>query len=173
MVTILFFTRNQAGLLARSLAPLVHDAVEGHLSEVIVIDAGSTDATSAIAEAAGCRGVAFGTPLRDIVSNARADWLLVLEPGARLVDGWHNQVMDHVMRPEAAAATFRPSRTGGWFARLFRPLTARRGPLARGLLISKRQALANLPAGAIAADDLIRGLAVRPLQAEIELRPQP
>ena len=171
MVTILFFTRDSAHLLARSLSPLVHDAVEGHVAEVIVVDAGSSDSTAAIAEGAGCTAVPFGTPLRDIVSSARADWLVVLEPGARLADGWHGAVMDHIMHPESAAATFRPERSGSWLSRLVRPATARRGALARGLVISKRQALANLSPEARGPEELIRGLAARPLEAEIEMAP--
>lgn len=172
MVTILFFTHNQAHALARSLAPLVHDAIEGHVAEVIVVDVGSDDATAAITDAAGCNTVAAGTPLRDIVANARAEWLIVLEPGARLAEGWHGAVMDHVMQAGSAAARFRPLRRGNWFKRLFRPVTAKRGPLANGLVISKAQALANLSASAAKGEDLVRGLALKSLEAEIELAPQ-
>lgn len=172
MVTILFFTHNQAILLARSLAPLVHDAIEGHVAEVVVIDAGSTDSTASITDAAGCTVVAAGSPLRGVVEAARADWLMVLEPGARLADGWHGAVMDHIMRPDAAAAKFKPKTSGNWFTRIFRPVTAGRGPLAPGLLISRRQALSNLSAEAAGAEDLVRGLAVKPLEAEIEMAPK-
>ena len=172
MITFLFFTHNQAHALARSLAPLVHDAIEGHVAEVIVVDAGSTDSTPAIAEGAGCTSVAAGTPLRDIVRDARADWLIVLEPGARLDDGWHGAVMDHILHPGSAAARFKPQRKGNWFERWFRPATAKRGPLARGLVISKRQALANLSESAVKAEDLVRGLALTPLDAEIEMAPK-
>lgn len=172
MVTILFFTHNQAVLLARSLAPLVHDAVEGHVAEVIVIDTQSTDSISAITDAAGCTVVDAGTPLRDVISAARADWLMVLEPGARLADGWHGAVMDHIMHPESAAARFQHRKNGNWFTRLFRPETAGRGPLARGLVISRAQALASLSEEAVTAEALIRGLALKPLSAEIEMAPK-
>lgn len=172
MVTILFFTHNQAHGLARSLAPLVHDAIEGHIAEVIVVDADSDDSTSMIAEGAGCNSVAAGTPLREIVERARADWLIVLEPGARLGDGWHGAVMDHIMHPGSAAARFRPLRKGNWFERWFRPATARRGPLSRGLVISRNQALANLSDSAVRAEDIVRGLALKPLDAEIEMAPK-
>ena len=173
MVTILFFTHNQAHLLAHSLAPLVHDAIEGHISEVIVVDAASTDSTASIADAAGCNAVEAGTPLRDIISGVRADWLIVIEPGARLADGWNGAVMDHIMRPDASAACFTPAKTGNWLSRVFFPITGRRGPLSRGLLISKTQALANLADGAVNAEDLVRGLALRPLKSEIAMPPKP
>ncbi|WP_370321069.1 glycosyltransferase [Oricola sp.] len=172
MITFLFFTHNQAHALARSLAPLVHDAIEGHVAEVIVVDSGSTDSTPAIAEGAGCTSVNAGTLLRDIVKDTRADWLIVLEPGARLDDGWHGAVMDHIMHPGSAAARFKPQRKGNWFEQWFRPAIAKRGPLARGLVISKRQALANLSETAVGAEDLVRGLALAPLDAEIEMAPK-
>lgn len=173
MVTFLFFTRNDSAALAHSLVPLVHDAVEGHVSEVLVADSGSTDSTADLADAAGCRMVQLPeTTLRDAVAGARAEWIVVLEPGARLAEGWHNAVMDHVMRPESAAACFRPARKGGWFARVFRSVTARRGPLARGLVISRAQALANLSANARSGEDLIRGLALKVLDVEIEPAPK-
>ena len=172
MITFLFFTHNQAHALARSLAPLGHDAIEGHVAEVIVVDSGSTDSTPAIAEGAGCTSVNAGTLLRDIVKDTRADWLIVLEPGARLDDGWHGAVMDHIMHPGSAAARFKPQRKGNWFERWFRPAIAKRGALARGLVISKRQALANLSETAVGAEDLVRGLALTPLDAEIEMAPK-
>jgi glycosyltransferase involved in cell wall biosynthesis len=172
MVSILFFTHNQAVALARSLAPLVHDAVEGHIAEVIIVDDSSTDTTAAIADASGCTLAKTGErPLRAVMKEARADWFVVLEPGARLKEGWHEEVMDHIMRAEAAAATFRRERTGNWLSRIFRPVTERRGPLASGLVISKAQALANLSANAKSGEDLVRGLALRVLDAEIEMAP--
>lgn len=172
MVTFLFFTHNQDHVLARSLAPLVHDAIEGHIAEVIVVDDQSTDSTAAIAEGAGCRSVPAGTPLRELVAKARADWLIVLEPGARLDDGWHAAVLDHIMQPGAAAARFKQQRKGNWFERWFRPMVAKRGPLACGLVISRRQALANLSENAVRAEDFVRGLALSPLDAEIEMAPK-
>jgi glycosyltransferase involved in cell wall biosynthesis len=173
MVTILFFTQNDAVALARSLAPLVHDAIEGHLAEVLIADSGSTDSTADIADASGCNLEQIADKrLKDILAGARADWLVVLQPGARLGEGWHGAVMDHIMHPDGAAARFRPRRIGNWFSRIFRPATARRGPLARGLVISKRQALANLSADAKSGEDLIRGLALQVLDAEIEMAPR-
>lgn len=173
MITVLFFTRDEAALLARSLQPLVHDAVEGHITKVVVIDAGSTDSTSKVADSAGCDFErADGRPLREIFADSRSDWFLVLEPGARLAEDWYGPVMDHVMGPAPSAACFRPERRGSWLKRIFFPPTAKRGPLARGLLISKAQALANLSASARTGEDLVRGLALRQLDAEIEMRPK-
>lgn len=173
MVTILFFTQNDAAALARSLAPLVHDAVEGHLAEVLIADNGSTNSTADIADASGCNMEQLAEkPLREILAGARADWFVVLYPGARLKEGWHGAVMDHIMHPASAAARFRPHLSGNWLSRLFRPASVRRGPLARGLVISKRQALANLPKNANSGEDLIRGLALKTLDAEIDMAPK-
>jgi glycosyltransferase involved in cell wall biosynthesis len=170
MVTVLFFTRNNAAALARSLAPLVHDAVEGHISEVIVFDDASDDASADIADASGCTVVRAGeNSLRETVVAARADWLVVLEPGARLKHGWYDAVVEHAMRPDSAAGCFRPYTSGNWVSRILFPVTARKGPLSRGLVISKAQALANLSGEAVSGEDLIRGLALKPLKADIEM----
>lgn len=173
MITVLFFTLDDAAGLARSLAPLVHDAIEGRIAEVLVADGGSTDATAGIADASGCNLVQLAdTSLEEILSGARADWLVVLEPGARLREGWHGAVMDHIMNPGSAAARFRPHREGSWLSRIFRPAVVRRGPLARGLVISRRQALANLSPDARSGEDLVRGLALKVLDAEIDPAPK-
>ncbi len=54
MISLLFFTQDDAPALARSLLPLVHEAVEGNVSEVIVSDGGSGHETADVADAAGC-----------------------------------------------------------------------------------------------------------------------
>jgi hypothetical protein len=169
MVAFLFFTKDNCSALARSLGPLVHDAIDGHVTQVIVVDADSGDATQEIADATGCDFHHAGkSALRDIVADARADWLIVMEPGARLRSGWFDGVMDHVMRGESAAARFAYRPAGSWFGRVFRPSKIRSGPLSRGLLISKAQALANLGPNAKTGEDMARGLAMRQLNAEIE-----
>ena len=138
MLTVVIETSNQAEALARTLSSLVGGAVEGIVREVLVHDLGSTDGTERVAEHAGCRIVTRGA-LREGLGRAKGDWLLFLEPGARLADGWIDAVRDHV-ETGRGPARFTPS-TGLWR----RLLTGT--PLAAGLLIARSQALDRLAAG--------------------------
>ena len=63
---------------------MVAGAAAGIVREVIVADAGSRDATAAIADGAGCRVSAErrGARLKAGAAAARAPWLLFLRPAA-------------------------------------------------------------------------------------------
>lgn len=163
MLSVLMETRNSEEGLARTLASLVSGAVEGVVREVIVCDLGSTDGTRAVADQAGCRWILDGG-LAKGMAIAKSDWLLLLEPGARLVDGWIESTSHHVTGATRMAARFSRARTGRppFLARIF---SHRRG-LAEGLLITKRQAL-SLSASAKDGEGIARGLATRRLAAEI------
>ena len=92
MISVVIPTRDDEADLPRALAPLVRAAVEGLVREVIVVDAGSQDATLEIADDAGCRILRLAAE-RDArlsagVVQARSDWLLLLEPSAWLPEGW-------------------------------------------------------------------------------------
>lgn len=160
MLTVLFETRSHEEALARSLAALVPAAVEGFVREVIVCDRGSTDHTRYVAEHAGCHFLADGGIAAGI-RQAKADWLLFLEPGARPAEGWTEAVALHAAR-QSMAARFSRARAdrAPFLARVF---SASR-PLAEGLLITKRQALATSGKD---AEAIARGLATRRLPAEI------
>ena len=54
MISVLIETQNSDEALARTLGGLVGGAVEGILSDVIIIDQGSVDQTHRVADAAGC-----------------------------------------------------------------------------------------------------------------------
>ena len=148
--------------LARTLASLISAAVEGVVRDVIVCDAGSTDQTHRVAEHAGCNYIATGGVAAGI-RQAKGDWLLLLEPGARLVDGWTESVLAHTARMTMPA---RFSRARGsrvpFLSRAFSRPTA----LAEGLVITKRQATA-LSRNAESAEAIARGLATRKLDGEI------
>ncbi|MBZ3691463.1 glycosyl transferase family 2 [Phyllobacterium calauticae] len=162
MISVLIETRNADEPLARTLGGLVGGAVEGVLSDVIVIDHGSTDQTHRVADAAGCIFLQDQT-LIDGLRRARSDWILFIEPGARLIDGWIEAVSLHVERMQGPACFTRShAHRKPFFARVFAP----GNPLANGLLISKRQAMALSAPGKSAAD-LARGLAMKRLRAEI------
>jgi glycosyltransferase involved in cell wall biosynthesis len=140
MLTVLIETHNDEEGLARTLGSLVAGSVEGVVREVLVYDRASTDQTVLVADHAGCDVIGEGE-LQSALRHARGDWLLLLEPGARLTDGWTEAVMLHVTTM-TMPAHFSRSRIGQprFLARLF----SSRRPLADGLLVSKRQALALL-----------------------------
>jgi glycosyltransferase involved in cell wall biosynthesis len=162
MLSVLIETRNDEERLARTLATLIGGVVEGLIRDVIVCDNGSSDQTHRIADQTGCNYVTEGGIAAGIRA-AKGDWLLIIEPGARLSDGWMNAVIDHIgalpgpARFSPARATRQP---------LLRRVFSKNRPLADGLLITKRQALA-LSAKAENAQAMARGLSRRRLPAEI------
>ncbi len=162
MLTVLIETKNDEEGLARTLASLIGGAVEGIVREVIVCDRGSTDQTHYVAEHAGCTYLATGGIAAGI-RQAKGEWLLLLEPGARLSEDWSDSVVMHVAKSPMPA---RFSRAKGsrrpFFARAF----SRPRALAEGLVITKRQAT-SLSRTATSAEAIARGLASRRLEGEI------
>jgi len=166
MLSVLIETRDDERRLARTLASLVGAAVEGVVREVLVCDRGSTDATAAVADQAGCVFLA-NVDIAAGIDRAKGDWLLVLEPGARLHDAWTASVMDHVATATLPACFSRSrEKRAPFLSRLLRS----RSPLADGLLITRRQARALARPGCDAGL-LARGLAMRRLRAEISPAP--
>ncbi|MDI6026690.1 glycosyltransferase [Corticibacterium sp. UT-5YL-CI-8] len=166
MLSVVIETKNDEEALARTLASLVGGAVEGIVREVIVCDIGSTDQTQRVADHAGCHYVGQGGVAAGI-RQARCEWILLLEPGARLVDGWTDEVLAHTGR-QTIAARFSQAKASRapFLSRLF----GRRRPLTEGLVISKHQA-ASLAGKASGAEALARGVATKRLDAEIWVAP--
>ncbi|MEW9807494.1 glycosyltransferase family 2 protein [Mesorhizobium sp. ZMM04-5] len=165
MLTVVIETKDDEEGLARTLASLVPGAVEGVVREVIVCDVGSTDQTHYVAEHAGCNYVAGGAA--DGIAKARGEWLLLLEPGARLLEGWADSVIAHAARM-TMPARFSRSRASRqpFLSRAFSRPTA----LAEGLVITRRQATA-LCKSAKTAEAIARGLATKRLDGEIVVAP--
>ncbi len=165
MLTVVIETHNDEEGLARTLSSLVPGSVEGVIREVIVHDRGSTDHTTTVADHAGCRLVRDGD-LASALQRAKGDWLLLLEPGARLVEGWTEAAIMH-MTDVAGPARFTRSRFHRMtlMGRLF--CTAR--PLAEGLLIARRQATDLLGGPNLGS---LRRVRARRLAAEIVPSPK-
>ena len=162
MLTIIMECRDNEAELAQTLSALVSGAVEGIVRDVIVLDHGSRDGSSKVADAAGCRFLTEWD-ITEVLRSAPGDWLLLLEPGARPMTGWVDAIVDHV------AIDPNPARFSG--ARSYRrPFLQRLGrktpPLERAYLVSKRQAIAAARAG-MALSDIARGGKARDLGAEI------
>lgn len=162
MLTVLIETKNDDEGLARTLSSLVPAAVEGIVRDVIVCDHGSTDQTHRVAEHAGCGFVTEGG-LSAALRQAKGEWLLLLEPGARLSEGWSEAVVAHVSR-QSIPARFTRSRSDRrpFFSRILSSPTA----LSEGLVIRKGQAV-SLSRTAHSAEALARSLASKRLKAEI------
>lgn len=117
MISVVVATLNSETDLPHTLAPLVAAAVDGLVREVVTADGGSTDLTLAIADDAGARIVKGA--LSEGVAAAKSEWLLILEPGMRLAEGWERLVSTHMAKQPNRAGTFRLGwlRKGGLLVR--------------------------------------------------------
>jgi len=133
VISVIIPTLDDEAMLGRALHPLVPAAVAGLVREVIVADAGSTDASLEIADDAGCR-ILTGLPpgegrARAAASVASSDWLMILDPSAQLLSGWESAVRGHIERGRGQAAfipivdpretSFSPRALAAWSKRLF------------------------------------------------------
>ncbi|MCJ8508332.1 glycosyl transferase [Rhizobium lemnae] len=152
MLTVLMECHDQESELAQTLSVLVAGAVEGLVSDVAVLDHGSTDASARVADAAGCK---FYTQwdLKNVLQEVRGEWLLLLEPGARPQIGWIDEVAEHISLTRHPAR-FTASRN--YRRPLMQRLFSKDPPLAQGLLIQKSVASAK-GARATRLADLVEG----------------
>jgi glycosyltransferase involved in cell wall biosynthesis len=115
MISVVIPTRDAGRSLPRCFDSLITAAVRGVVREVIVADGGSSDATLAIADAAGAHIVQAGPQRGSLLAAgaqaARGDWLLFLHPETALEPGWEVEVESflhqaQLERPRAAAFRF-------------------------------------------------------------------
>lgn len=114
MISVIIPTANAGCLLPRCFDSLIPAAARGVVREVIVADAGSSDATLAIADAAGAHVVHAGKgrslQLSQGAGAAKSDWLLFLRPETALEPGWEVEAqsfMDQALMERPRAAVFR------------------------------------------------------------------
>ena len=162
MLTVLLECKDNEPELAYTLAVLVSGAVDGLVSDVIVLDHGSSDGSARVADAAGCKFVQTWD-LPDVLKVARGDWVLILEPGARPQPGWIEEVAEYAAIGKLPAR-FSPARN---FRRpFFKRLLTRSGQLEHGYLISKRQAVSLADPGRDLSS-LFKGSGAKRLRAEL------
>src|SRR6516164_7843892 len=108
MISVIIPTLNAARLLRPTFQSVFEAAMEGLVSEVIVSDCGSTDATLEIADAAGATVIEAGRGQRRLagVLAASKPWLLFLEPGQAIEKGWEDEVSSFIAKGESRAAAF-------------------------------------------------------------------
>ncbi|ASY61906.1 Glycosyltransferase [Sinorhizobium sojae CCBAU 05684] len=138
MLTIIMETRDSEAELAQTLSALVTGAVEGLVSDVIILDHGSKDGSMHVADAAGCR-FCLDWDLVDVLRSARGEWLMLLEPGARPLGRWVDELLEYVSLNKAPAR-FSPSRVHK--RPLLSRLSRRAPPLEAGFLMRKLDAVA-------------------------------
>ncbi|MEO0613797.1 MAG: TIGR04283 family arsenosugar biosynthesis glycosyltransferase [Pseudomonadota bacterium] len=99
-LSVIIPTLNAEAGLPACLESLVPGAVDGLIREVIISDAGSSDATATIVEALGARLVhgARGRGVQMITgaTSARGTWLLFLHADTSLAPGWVSDVRRHL-----------------------------------------------------------------------------
>ena len=168
MLTVLIEAADDAPALGGTLTSLVSGAVDGLVREVVVLDAGLDAATRRVADHAGCR-IADAADLVSVVSNAKGDWLLLVETGARLTPDWIESVHEHLAAAEGGTRTPRAARFSrtardrpGFFARLGGRGTA----LAEALVLPKAQAVGLAKAGR-SLEAMAKGVASTRLEATI------
>lgn len=162
MLTVIMECRNNEPELAQTLSALVAGAVEGLVRDVIVLDHGSNDGSSTVADAAGCTFLP-NWDMPDVLLSARGEWLLLLEPGARPLSGWIEVVAEYVAT-NRGPARFAGSRNHR--RPLHQRLLKRRAPLEHGLLLSRQQA-STLARSGVGLEEIAAGAAARQLAAEI------
>lgn len=162
MLTVILECHDQESELAQTLAVLVAGAVEGLVSDVAVLDRGSTDASARVADAAGCK---FYTEwdLAGVLRDVRGEWLMLLEAGARPQIGWVDEIAEHISMGNQVAR-FSPSRN--YRRSLLQRLFKRDAPLSHGLLIRKSDALSRASGSAQLAD-IAKGMRPNRLISEI------
>ncbi len=116
MLSIIIPTLNAAKELPETFNSLMPALIDGMISEVIIVDGGSTDETLKIAEISGATIIKSensstepdantaikgrGPQLRAGGDAAKKDWLLFLHADTLLEEGWHEEVRDFITNAE-------------------------------------------------------------------------
>lgn len=162
MLTVVLECQDQEPELAQTLSVLVAGAVEGLVSDVVVLDHGSRDGTSRVADAAGCR---FHSQwdIKDVLRSARGEWLLFVEAGARPQTGWIDEIAEYVALNKVPAR-FTASR--GYKRPFFQRVGRSLPPLELGLLLPKKHAIAAARSG-MRLSEFAKGQKLRKLSSEL------
>jgi rSAM/selenodomain-associated transferase 2 len=118
MISVIIATQNSERTLPATLSALVPSAVDGIVRQVIVVDGGSTDQTTTIADLAGADVISTapgrGGQLAHGAARARFPWLLFLNADTVLNEGWERSAVAFMRRIDcgersaaAGAFTFR------------------------------------------------------------------
>ncbi|MDX2276245.1 MAG: glycosyltransferase [Hyphomonadaceae bacterium] len=141
MISVIIPTLNSAERLSHALRALAPAAMGAFVSEVVVVDAGSTDQTRALADDAGCEIVesAPGRALQMMAGAkaARRQWLLFIHAETQLAPSWEEEsrrfISANASADRAAAFRYADAPLSAWLRGLVKLPHG-----AQGLLISRR-----------------------------------
>jgi hypothetical protein len=182
MLSAIIASHDSERALVPTLSALVPGVTAGLLGEVIVADAGSSDASAEVADIAGCRLMASSAPLGERLKEAAASthspWLLFLRAGCVPEPGWIAAAERFIEATDALdgaarAAVFRPPGASDLLhprlsevAALLRVIFGGGPRPEQGLLIARRfyDATGGHPDGAEAETAVLRKLGRRRIQ---------
>lgn len=108
MLSVIVATHESERALVPTLSALVPGAMSGLVTEVVVADAGSKDATAEVADIAGARFIASAVPLggrlKQAALSTRTPWLMFLRAGVVLDADW-TQATETFMQQAAYSET--------------------------------------------------------------------
>src|SRR5690349_12018310 len=101
MLSVIISTGNNERGTVATLAALVPGATAGVIADVVLLDPAGSEAIRRIADVAGCEVLvwpsgddgAAGDGLASAARQTRAPWLLFLQAGAVLQQGWIEETM--------------------------------------------------------------------------------
>ena len=176
MLSIVVATNESERALVPTLSALIPGAMSGLVSEVVVADAQSKDATAEVADIAGCRFIASAAPLgsrlKEAALSTRTPWLMFLRAGIVLDADWTSATETFMQAASFSdtaprAAVFRAGATAAAQPGLADLLAMARAVFAgkrpspdQGLVISRTlyEAVGGHAPGANAEDALLKQL---------------
>lgn len=164
MISVMIEAAQDDEALAMTLAMLVPGAVEGVISDVTIIDRGMNEASRTVADAAGCR-IVPSSDMHAALIGARSDWLMMIEPGARLLPGWIERLSSHLGYDGRPARFKRAHQVRASVLERFRQ---QRSTLALGLVV-KKSAIATRLEGAVGLRDVAK--LVKPMTLDCAIVP--
>lgn len=162
MISVLIQCHNQETELVRTLGALVPGAVEGIISDVTILDDGSEDGTRKVADTAGCN-LYDSQELSNVIGKMRGEWVLMIEPGAKPLNGWIEGLGEHISNGDMPAR-FSPSRNyrHPFYKRIFSKSSA----LEYGVL-ARRRDVASRASVATNLSEIAKGLSTIKLNCEL------
>ena len=179
MLSVIVATHESERTLVPTLSALVPGAMSGLVTEVVVADAGSTDASAEVADIAGCRFMIaegdLGFRLQDAARSTRTPWLMFMRAGLVPEPGWMAAAESFIQAaafgensPRAAIFRATSDQASPGLRELLAVLQAMFGGgdrSAQGLLIARSlyDAIGGHPAGAGAEAAILRKIGRRRL----------
>lgn len=168
MISVVFQVDSSGDAIARSLVPLVSGSIDGLVKKVIILAKEPGEANlqdlQRLCDYSGAE-LLTGAACDQWPDHLKGNWVLMLEPGAILMDDWSNGIIDHInqQRQPARFPLYDPNAHLPFWQRLLN----RRGKetaLKRGCLIS-RQSLQAIHRPNQTLEAMTRGRSLMPIRS--------